>query len=432
MLPASMTDPVHIPSWYAASCSPPPPTAPLQGAVQADVAVVGGGLAGLSCALHLAERGRRVVLLEEQRLGWGASGRNGGQALVGVACGQQKLERLVGEADARLVWQASVDALALMRARIARHAIDCDWVDGHMMVADKPRHLRELDAAQAEFGRYGYGGTQRLDAAGTRAQLATDRYIGALLDPGSAHLHPLKYTLGLAAAARAAGVQVHEGTRALRYARRDGRIVVQTKGGELHCGQLLLAGNTGLADFAPALARKIIAVDTYIVATEPLGEQRASALVRNNAAVADLNWIIDYYRRSADHRLLFGGRVSYSGMKQFEAVAATRARMLRVYPQLAGVRIDYHWGGALDITVNRAPHFGRLEADVYFLQGFSGHGLALTGMAGALAAAAMGGASEGFDAFARIQHRDFPGGALLRRPALVLAMLWFRMRDLLG
>ena len=432
MLPANMPDASHAPSWYAASCSPPPPAPPLQGRVEADVAVIGGGIAGISGALHLAERGRRVVLLEEHRLGWGASGRNGGQALVGVACGQGKLERLLGDSDARLIWQASVDAVAMMRERIARHGIDCEWVDGHMMVADKPRHMAELEAAQAEFARYAYRGTTLLDAAATRAQLATDRYIGALLDPGSAHLHPLRYALGLGAAARAAGVQAFEGTRALAYSRRDGRIVVRTAGGEVGCGQLLLAGNTRLAGFAPALARKIIAVGTYIVATEPLGEQRATELVRNNAAVADLNWIIDYYRRSADHRLLFGGRVSYSGMKQFEAVPATRARMLRVYPQLAGVRIDYHWGGALDITFNRAPHFGRLEPDVYFLQGFSGHGLALAGMAGSLAAEAMAGTSERFDAFARIRHRDFPGGALLRRPALVLAMLWYRMRDLLG
>jgi gamma-glutamylputrescine oxidase len=227
-------------------------------------------------------------------------------------------------------------------------------------------------------------------------------------------------------------VQVHEGTRAISFTRRAGQLVVRTPGGELRCGQLLLAGNTGLGPLAPALARKIIAIDTYIVATEPLGEQRATGLVRNNAAVADLNWIIDYYRRSADHRLLFGGRVSYSGMQQFEAVPATRARMLRVYPQLEGVRIDHHWGGALDITANRAPHFGRLEPEVWFLQGFSGHGVALTGMAGRLAAEAMAGTSERFDAFARIPHRDFPGGALLRRPALVLAMLWYRMRDLLG
>jgi len=432
MLAGTMPDASPMPSWYAASCTAPAPAPPLQGGAEADVAVIGGGLAGISGALHLAERGRRVVLLEEHRLGWGASGRNGGQALVGVACGQDKLERLVGDADARLVWQASVEALDMMRGRIARHAIDCDWVDGHMMVADKPRHLDELAAIQAEFGRYGYRGTQMLDAAGTRALLATERYIGALLDPGSAHLHPLKYTLGLAAAARAAGVQVHEGTRAMSFTRRAGQLVVRTPGGELRCSQLLLAGNTGLGQLAPALARKIIAIDTYIVATEPLGEQRATELVRNNAAVADLNWIIDYYRRSADHRLLFGGRVSYSGMKRFEAVPATRARMLRVYPQLEGVRIDHHWGGALDITVNRAPHFGRLEPDVYFLQGFSGHGLALTGMAGRLAAEAMAGVSERFDAFARIPHRDFPGGAVLRRPALVLAMLWYRMRDLLG
>jgi gamma-glutamylputrescine oxidase len=349
-----------------------------------------------------------------------------------VACGQGKLESMVGMSDARAIWDASVEAVAQLRARIARHQIDCDWVAGHMMVADKPRHLAELAAAQAEFERYGYRGTTLLDAAATRGLLASERYIGSLLDPGSGHLHPLRYTLGLAAAARAAGVTVHEGTRALHWSAPGGPLRVHTDGGgELRCRQLLLAGNTGLGGFAPALARKIVPVDTFIVATEALGEAQAAALVGNNAAVADLNWIIDYFRRSADHRLLFGGRVSYSGLQRFEAVAATRARMLRVFPQLAGARIEYHWGGALDITLNRAPHFGRLQAGVYFLQGFSGHGLALTGLAGQLAAEAMAGASERFDVFTRIPHHDFPGGTLLRRPALVLAMLWYRLRDML-
>jgi gamma-glutamylputrescine oxidase len=404
----------------------------LRGSLDVDVGVIGGGIAGLSGALHLAERGYRVALLEQQRVGWGASGRNGGQALVGVACGQGKLESLVGMRDARSIWDCSVEAVAQMRARVARHGIDCDWVDGHMMVADKPRHMAELAAAQAEFERYDYRGTTLLDAPATRAVLASDRYIGALHDPGSAHLHPLRYTLGLAAAARAAGVLIHEGTRASHWSAPGGPLRVHTdSGGELRCRQLLLAGNTGLGSFAPALARKIVSVDTFIVATETLGEARAAGLIGNNAAVADLNWIIDYFRRSSDHRLLFGGRVSYSGLQRFEAVPATRARMLRVFPQLGDVRIEFHWGGALDITLNRAPHFGRLQKDVYFLQGFSGHGLALTGLAGQLAAEAIAGTSARFDVFARIPHRDFPGGTLLRRPALVLAMLWFRLRDLL-
>jgi gamma-glutamylputrescine oxidase len=422
----------YPPSWYSASAPLPAPARPLQGTLEVDIGVIGGGIAGLSGALHLAERGYRVALLEQQRVGWGASGRNGGQALVGVACGQDKLESLVGTADARTIWDLSVDAVAQMRSRIARHAIDCDWVDGHMMVADKPRHLDELAAAQAEFERHGYRGTTLLDAKATREVLASDRYIGALHDPGSGHLHPLRYTLGLAAAARAAGVVIHEGTRATSWSAPGGPLRVHTgSGGELRCRQLLLAGNTGLGSFAPALARKIVSVDTFIVATEAIGATRAAELVRNNAAVADLNWIIDYFRRSADHRLLFGGRVSYSGLQRFEAVSATRARMLRVFPQLGDVRIEYHWGGALDITLNRAPHFGRLHKDVYFLQGFSGHGLALTGLAGQLAAEAIAGTSARFDVFARIPHRDFPGGALLRRPALVLAMLWYRLRDLL-
>lgn len=422
----------YPPSWYSASTPLPPPAPPLRGTLEVDVGVIGGGIAGLSGALHLAERGYRVALLEQARVGWGASGRNGGQALVGVACGQGKLEALVGADDARAIWDLSVEAVAQLRARIARHGIDCDWVAGHMMVADKPRHLAELAAAQAEFERHGYAGTTLLDGAATRAVLASERYIGALHDPGSGHLQPLRYTLGLAAAARAAGVLVHEGTRATTWTAPGGPLRVHTDtGGELRCRQLLLAGNTGLGNFAPPLARKIIPVDTFIVATEALGSARANELIRNNVAVADLNWIIDYFRRSSDHRLLFGGRVSYSGVQRFEAVAATRARMLRVFPQLAGVHIDYHWGGPLDITMNRAPHFGRLREDVYFLQGFSGHGLALAGLAGQLAAEAIAGTSARFDVFARIPHRDFPGGTLLRRPALVLAMLWYRLRDLL-
>lgn len=424
--------PPYLPSYYTATAPLPAPAPPLHGTLQVDVAVIGGGIAGLSGALHLAERGYRVALLEEHRVGWGASGRNGGQALVGVACGQPRLESLLGSDAARAIWEASVEAVAQLRANIARYQIDCDWVDGHLMVADKPRHLEELAATQAEYRRYGYAGTTLLDAPATCALLASERYIGGLLDSGSGHLHPLRYTLGLAVAARTAGVLIYEGTRAIRWSAPGGALCVHTgTGAQLHCRQLLLAGNTGLGGFAPALARKIMPVDTFIVATEPLGAERAAALIRNNAAVADLNWIIDYFRRSADHRLLFGGRVSYSGLQRFEAVSATRTRMLRVFPQLADARIEYHWGGALDITMNRAPHFGRLQEGVYFLQGFSGHGLALTGLGGRLAAEAIAGTAERFDVFARIPHRDFPGGTLLRRPLLVLAMLWYRLRDLL-
>jgi gamma-glutamylputrescine oxidase len=206
---------------------------------------------------------------------------------------------------------------------------------------------------------------------------------------------------------------------------------VLTEAGEVRARYLVLCGNVYLGATAPALAAKIMGVATYIVATEPLGEARARQLIANNAAVCDTNWVLDYFRRSADERLLFGGRVNYSGLRSFDAPGATRARMLRVFPQLADVRIEYAWGGDVDITLNRAPHFGRLAPNVYFLQGFSGHGIALTGIAGKLVAEAIGGTAARFDVFARIPHGNFPGGAALRRPALVLAMLWYRIRDLL-
>ena len=422
----------HIDSWYAASTPPQPPRPALQGDVDTDICVIGGGIAGCSTALHLAERGYRVVLLEAHRVGWGASGRSGAQAIPGIACGQHKLQALVGDADARRIWDISVEGLRLQRELIARHGIDCDLRTGQMHVAIKPRQERELREEVATLhGEYGYDSIRMVEREELRAILATDRYIAGNYDSAGGHLHPLKYTQGLAAAAERAGVRVFEDSRALAYARVAGALEVTTATGRVRCRSLALCGNAWLGPFAPALSRKIMGVGTYIVATQPLGAERAAALIRNDAAVTDINWVIDYFRRSADHRLLFGGRVSYSGLDPLGTRRATRARMLAVFPQLADADIEHAWGGYVDITTNRAPHFGRLEPDVYFLQGFSGHGIALTGVAGKLLAEAIAGTAERFDLFARIPHRDFPGGAALRRPALVLAMLWYRMRDLL-
>jgi len=428
-----MGRPDYVDSYYAASARAAPLRPPLEGTVDCDVCVVGGGIAGCSAALHLAERGLSVVLLEEHRIGWGASGRSGGQALFGVAASQAKLIRLIGAADARAVWDVSVEGLVLLRSLIERFHIDCDWVDGYLYAAVKPRHERELREEIAELNEsYRYPSVRYVPREELRAWLATERYLGALYDANSGHLHPLNYTLGLAGAAESLGVRIFEESRALSFsASATSRVRVATARGEVRARQLVLCGNVYLGATAPALAAKIMAVATYIVATEPLGAERARALIANNAAACDMNWVLDYFRRSADHRLLFGGRVNYSGLRSFDAPAATRARMLRVFPQLADVRIDYAWGGEVDITMNRAPHFGRLAPNVYFLQGFSGHGIALTGIAGKLVAEAVAGTAGRFDVFARIPHATFPGGAALRRPALVLAMLYFRLKDLL-
>ena len=427
-----MQRPAHVGSYYAASAHAAPARPVLEGAVECDVCVVGAGIAGCSSALHLAQAGLSVVVLEQHRVSWGASGRSGGQALFGIAAGQAKLERLIGAADARAVWNVSVEALALMRDLIARYSIDCDWTEGFLYTAVKERQVRELQAELSELReQLDYPSARYVARAELRELLATDRYLGALYDSNSAHLHPLNYTLGLARAAEQHGARIFESTRAISFSPASAQVRVQTPKGEVRARFLVLCGNVYLGDAAPALAAKIMAVATYIVATEPLGEQRARQLIANNAAVSDMNWVLDYFRRSADHRLLFGGRVNYSGLKSFDAPGATRVRMLRVFPQLADVRMDYAWGGHVDITLNRAPHFGRLAPNVYFLQGFSGHGIALTGIAGKLVAEAIRGTAARFDVFARIPHGNFPGGAALRRPALVLAMLWFRLRDLL-
>jgi gamma-glutamylputrescine oxidase len=404
---------------------------PLRGEVRADVAVLGGGIAGCSAALHLAQRGYRVVLLEARAVGYGASGRSGGQTIFGFAVGQPKLKREVGRETARRLFDLSIEALDLTQSLIRDHAIDCDYQSNHVHVAVKPRHVRELDEWCRELrDEYGYPSARLLQRDELQDQVRSARYLAGLFDSRSGHLQPLKYTQGLARAAEASGAIIHENSEVLRY--EDGAEVrVHTAQGTVRCAQLVLCGNAYIGAVAPSLARRILGVGTYIIATEPLGEERARALLPQHAAVADINWILDYFRRSRDHRLLFGGRVSYSSVQPPRLAESMRRRMVRVFPSLADVKVAYAWGGYLDITMSRAPNFGRLAPNVYYLQGFSGHGLALAGLAGKLASEAIAGTAERFDVFARIPHRDFPGGRVFRRPSLMLAMLYYRLRDLL-
>jgi gamma-glutamylputrescine oxidase len=427
------------PSYYAASLKGPAGLERLaatgrpllQGDHRADVAVVGGGVAGCSAALHLARRGYRVALLEARFVGYGASGRSGGQTIFGLAAGQQALTAQVGAADARRLFDLSIEALDCTQSLIDTYRIDCDYRPNHVHVATKPRHVRELVAWVRELHEdYGYQSVRLLNRDELAAHVRSDRYLAGLLDTRSGHLHPLKYTEGLACAAELEGVKIFQNTPVLRYD--DGReVIVHSAHGTLRCAHLVLCGNAYLGGVAPSLARRILAVGTYIIATEPLDPGRAQALLPSNAAIADVNWILDYFRLTADHRLLFGGRVSYSAVQPPNLAESMRKRMLRVFPQLAGVKVDYTWDGYLDITMSRAPDFGRLAPNVYYLQGFSGHGMSLTGLGGKLIAEAVSGTAERFDVFARIPHRDFPGGPLLRRPSLMLAMLYYRLRDLL-
>jgi gamma-glutamylputrescine oxidase len=416
-------------SYYSASSTTTAARPALTGTLEADVCVVGAGIAGCSAALHLAERGYRVVLLEAQHVGWGASGRSGGQALAGYASGQAKLVASVGRDDARKLWDISVEGLELIRDRVDRHRIDCDLHWGALHVAIKDRQRQELLAEQREAeDAYDYKKLTFMERREVESILQTHRYCAGLYDSGSGHLHPLNYTLGLARAAEAAGVQIFENSQVLDVEQGD-PVRVVTSSGEVRAKFVAICCNAYIGHLNSHLRSRIMPVGTYIIATESLGAARMTELMRKNIAVSDVNFVLDYFRRSADHRLLFGGRVSYSGIDAFDTARATRKRMLNVFPQLADVKIEYAWGGFVDITMSRAPDFGRLASNVYYLQGFSGHGIALTGIAGKIVAEAIAGQAERFDVFARIQHRKFPGGPLLRMPSLVLAMLWYRMRD---
>ncbi|WP_179453911.1 NAD(P)/FAD-dependent oxidoreductase [Xanthomonas arboricola] len=429
-VPQTRTPDGYPDSWYARSAPALPAQPRLRGAQRADVCILGAGYTGLTAALALAEAGHQVSVLEARRIGWGASGRNGGQAIVGYGCEQDTLEALVGDADARLLFDFSRDGMRLLRQRIERHAIACDWRDGHAHVPLKPRQARVLQHGIVRMAeRYDYP-LQWWDRARTRAVLDSPLYLGAMFDPASGHLHPLAYAFGLARAALAAGVRIYEDSAVTRLDQ-GARVTLQSAEGSVSAAFGVIAGNALLQGLAPALEQRIMPVGTYVGATPPLGQARARSLIANDMAVADTNWALDYYHLSTDHRLLFGGRASYSARPPRGLQHLMTQRMHTVFPQLRDVPLETVWGGYVDISRNRAPHWGRLAPNLYFAQGFSGHGVAATGLAGQVIAEAIAGHSQRLDVFARIPHRRFPGGQRLRTPLLVAAMSWYRLRDAL-
>ncbi len=419
---------VHPPSWYAHSARPFPELPALEGETRADVCIVGGGYTGLSAALHLAERGTDVVLLEAHRVGWGASGRNGGQVGVGQRQWQEDIEPLVGMRTARAVWEIGLDAARLVRRLIERHAIDCAYRPGIL----HPNHRARLDApARAHVERmrevYGYEGLEWLDPDAMRAAVAAEGYHGGYLDREAGHLHPLNYARGLARAAQAAGARLHEMTEATAL---DGTRVT-TERGAVRADAVILAGNGYLGALVPEAAARVLPINNYIIATEPLGEDRARALIPGDEAVADSRFVVNYFRLSEDRRMLFGGGESYGDAFPSDIRSYVRARMLRVFPQLADVEITHGWGGTLGITMTRLPFFAEIRPGVFNASGYSGSGVALASMAGPILAEALSGDRRRLEAMSALPVPRFPGGALLRRPTLVAAMLWARLRDAL-
>ncbi len=426
-----MNPDTHVDSYYAASQRGAVDFPALCEEIATDVCIIGGGYSGLSAALELAVRGFEVTLLEANRVGWGASGRNGGQIVSGFSTGLDKIAHWVGMADTKRLWALAEEAKELLRRRVADYHIDCDLKRGYLFAAVKDRQLEELrserDFCATELGYHQY---HLLDRSQTRDEVDTNIYCGGLLDNGGGHLHPLNYALGLARTAAELGVSIYEQSCAIRI-RQQPKPTVETDRGTVRAKYLVLCGNAYLGELVPDLRRKIMPVGTYMIATEPLTADVAARLIPNDIAVADVNFVLDYYRLSADRRMLFGGKVSYTTMPPPGLEKAMQRSMLRVFPQMGDVQIEYVWGGNVAITAERTPHIGRLKDDVYFAQGFSGHGVALTGIAGKVIAEAVAGTADRMDLFERLPHRSFVGGRFMRMPLLGLAMLYFRLRDLL-
>ena len=425
-----MTD--HVDSYYAATACGLEEFPALQGDVTADVCVIGGGYTGLSAALHLAEKGYSVVLLEANRVGWGASGRNGGQVGSGQRKSQDELEEMVSRDDARLLWDFSEEAKRTVKDLIAKHDIPCDWTPGILEALCKEKEIDDArDHVNFMHEEYGYDKLRYVEKGEMREMVDSPLYYGGVIDTDAGHVHPLNLALGYARAAKEAGVRIFEQSRVKSYSR-ESPSVVETEKGRVKATYIVIGCNGYLEKLEKRVAGKIMPINNFVLATEPLGEDRARSIIRDNVAVADSYFVINYYRFSADNRMLFGGGENYTMNFPKDVKSFVRPHMLKTFPQLADVKIDYGWGGTLAVTLNRMPHFERLDPNVFVAQGFSGHGVALTCMAGKVIAEAVAGTAERFDVFARVPTPTFPGGTLLRWPGLVAGMFYHSMLDRIG
>lgn len=417
---------VYPQSFYAATRAELAPQPPLRGADRADVCVIGGGFTGLSAALHLAERGFKVVVLEAHRIGFGASGRNGGQLGTGQRLEQSVLEKDLGRDMARRLWDISEEAKALVQGLIARHDMPVTFYPGIAHACRTDSEVRESHTNAEHLARdYGYDKITPLNREALSALIGSRTYQGGDIDRGAGHLHPLNYAVGLARAALAAGAVIHEASEVVRI-EHGPEVVVHTADGQIRAPYLVLACNGYLGGLDKNVAAKVMPINSYVIATEPL-----AGLIAEPIAVTDTKFVNNYWRMSEDGRLLFGGAETY-GYRFPDVVKAVRKPMLKVYPQLAGVKIDYAWGGTLAITVSRLPCFLRPHPNVLSASGYSGYGVAMASMAGKIIAEAIGGQAERFDLMAGLPQISFPGGSAARWPLLVMAMTWFAMRDRLG
>lgn len=422
-------------SWYSATSNGPLSAFPLVGEQHCDVAVVGGGVAGLNVAIELAQRGYEVSVLEARYVGFGASGRNGGQVVTGFTKALSYVETLLGKEDTRRLWLMAEEGKNMLKERIAAFSIKCDYTPGYMYTAVKPSHVSFLREMLSGWEKLGYRSARWLDARQTRELVNCPYYLGGIQDDENGHLHPLNYTLGLGHAAIACGAKIFERSPVTAVEETAAGVALRTPQGVVRAKHAILCGNALLGPLSSAIAREvntqIVPVATYIIATEQMPHERAVQIIPGNIAVSDVLFVVNYYRRTPDNRILFGGGLDWSGLR-LSNVRRRMERAMRYWlPGTAGLRTEYCWGGLVDMTRNMLPSLGRLSPNVFYLHGFSGNGLSVTGIAARVAAEAVAGTAERFDVFARLPKHPFPGGPLLRQPIAVAGALWYKLKDLL-
>ncbi len=420
-------------SYYAASANAAPERPALDDDAETDICVIGAGYSGLSAGLHLAEKGYKVAILEGAKVGWGASGRNGGQIINGLNAGLDVIEQRYGPETAGFVGRSVQEGAAIIRDRIKTYDIRCDLKNGNLFAACNPKQMRELEAKQALWRRYGMDDHELLDKEAIRRHIGSDVYEGGMIDHSGGHMHPLNLALGEAAAFEKNGGVIHEMSPVTSVDGEGAKPVVKTaNGGEMRCRTLLLCGNAYLGTVVRALTPRVMPVSTQIIATEPLGTDRARDLLPTDLCVEDLRYILDYYRLSADDRLLFGGGTVYGGTDPADIEAKLRPNLEKVFPQLKGVTIDYAWSGNFALSFSRVPQLGRLGSNTYFAHGYSGHGITGSHLFGRILAEAVHGDQSRFDMFAKLRWFPFPGGRLFRVPYSALGSWWYGLRDALG
>ncbi|MEL0611585.1 FAD-binding oxidoreductase [Marinomonas arenicola] len=419
-------------SYYANTANQTLSFPSLGGDTDTDVCIIGGGYTGLSAALHLSEKGFRVTLLEAHVIGSGASGRNGGQICQGHNMSHAELKKKAGQDVADILWHLSVESVDLVKSLIKEHDIDCDYKSGVLHVASKASHVKDIkDAVDYKRNVLGYDKIDYLDAQSVAEKLGTTHFHGGEYYQDAGHLHPLNYALGLAKAAKSKGANLYERTKVIDYQAGDNPSV-RTAKGTVRAKYLLFACNGYLGNLNPNAAKKMMPINNFILATEPLPEAVYNRINPQDVAVADSKFVINYFRLSADKRMLWGGGENYSARFPKDIGAFVQKHMIEIYPELKKANIDFSWGGTLAITLNRMPYFGHQEKNVFLAQGYSGHGVALATLGGKLMAEAVCGTAERFDVFSQIPSANFPGGTLLRWPGLVAGMLYYSLRDRLS